>query len=145
MLKRLDHIGILVDDLAEAESLLKGMGLELDHTVELSGRLKASQFRCGNALIEVVEIFEPIERARRLGTAEARIEHIAIEVDDLSKTIDGFAGIGVRTQNPKPVSMDGFLNHWTTPDTTDGIVYQLMEREAQASNRPERAQEGGDQ
>ncbi len=129
MLKRLDHIGVLVNDLSEAAFLLERMGLRLDHSIELPGRLKASQYRCGDSCIELIEVIEPVERARRLGDAEARIEHIAIEVDDLVRTMKALSTLGVKTQNLEAVAVDGFMNHWTTAESTDGVVYQLMERE----------------
>lgn len=127
MIKRIDHIGVIVDDLEEASRLLTGIGMRYDRDLELPGRLKASFFSCGNVQIEAIEISEPAERARRLGSEAARIEHVAFEVDDLAATMDAMAALGVKTQTADPLRIGESLNHWTVPETCDGIVYQLIE------------------
>jgi methylmalonyl-CoA/ethylmalonyl-CoA epimerase len=95
MLKRIDHVGVVVDDLEQARQFLAGMGMRHNRDLEIPGRLKASFYTCGEIEIEVLEISELEERARRLGSASARIEHIAIEVDSLSKTLLDLTQLGV--------------------------------------------------
>ena len=127
MLKRIDHVGVVVDDLGQARQFLAGMGMRHNRDLEIPGRLKASFYTCGEVEIEVLEISEPEERSRRLGSASARIEHIAIEVDSLSKTLLDLSQLGVVPQTAAPVKLDKGLNYWTIADTCDGIVYQLIE------------------
>ena len=128
MLKRLDHVGVIVDDLEEASRFLSGMGMRHDRDLEVPGRLKASFYTCGEAQVEVIEISEPGERAKRLGSEKARIEHIALEVDDLTTTLKALKGLGVRTQTADPIQVGTNLNFWTVADTCDGVVYQLIQR-----------------
>jgi methylmalonyl-CoA/ethylmalonyl-CoA epimerase len=127
MLKRIDHVGVVVDDLSQARQFLTGMGMRHNRDLEIPGRLKASFYTCGEVEIEVLEISEPEERSRRLGSASARIEHIAIEVDSLSKTLLDLTRLGVVPQSAAPVKLDKGLNYWTVAETCDGIVYQLIE------------------
>lgn len=127
MLKRIDHVGVVVDNLEEACSFLASLGLQHNRDLEVSGRLKAAFYTCGEIEIEVLEITEPAERSRRLGTASARIEHIAIQLDDLAAVAAALRRLGVRTQTEAPVSLDRGLNYWTVPETCDGVVYQLLE------------------
>ncbi len=129
MLKRLDHVGVIVDDLEEASRFLAGMGMQHDRDLEVPGRLKAAFYRCGDAKVEVIEIIDPGERAKRLGSEKARIEHIALEVDDLTTTVRALEGLGVRTQTPDPIRVGPNLNFWTVADTCDGVVYQLLQRQ----------------
>ncbi len=129
MLKRLDHIGVVVDNLAEARSFLSELGLVHIRDAELSGRLKSSFWGCGDGQIEVIEISEPVERGARLGSAKARVEHIAIEVDDLAITMKFLLGLGVKTQTADPLLVGTTLNHWTIPESCDGVVYQFVERQ----------------
>lgn len=130
MLKRLDHVGVIVDDLRDAARFLIGMGMQHDRDIEFPDRLRASFFSCGPTQIEVIEITEPGERAQRLGLDKARVEHIAIEVDDLTTTLQVLAGLGVRTQTAEPVRVGTNLNYWTVPNTSDGVMYQLIQRES---------------
>lgn len=58
-LKRVDHIGVVVDDLAEAADLLsRGFGLSLGTTLERD-QLRAQFYRCGDVSIELIEIVGP--------------------------------------------------------------------------------------
>jgi len=130
MLKRIDHIGVIVDDLQEARRFLSDLGLRFDRDLEIPGRLRAAFYACGETQVEVIEISEPGERAQRLGDSTARIEHVAIEVDSLSRTLEALRGLGVETTTPDPVPVGANLNYWTQADTCDGVQYQLIERGA---------------
>jgi len=127
MLKRIDHVGVVVDDLEQARQFLAAIGMRHNRDLEIPGRLRASFYACGEVEIEVLEISEPEERSRRLGSASARIEHIAIEVDSLGKTVMDLTKLGVMPQTNAPVKLDKGLNYWTVAETCDGIVYQLIE------------------
>lgn len=128
MLKRIDHIGVIVDNLGDAQAFLDSMGLELDRDVNMPGRLRGAFYRCGDAHIEVIEIDEPNERAQRLGSDKARVEHIAIEVDNLQRTLEALSGLGVKPQQADPIKVGANLNAWTIAETSDGVVYQLIEK-----------------
>lgn len=132
MLKRIDHIGVVVDDLEEARRFLgEDLGLELDRTIEVPEKhLHAAFYRCGECQIEVIEVHDPQARRERLGDGNrARIEHIAIEVDDLRDTLRALEGLGVRADAaPLPVGRN--LNVWTVPETTDGVQYQFLQKNA---------------
>ena len=132
MLKRIDHIGVVVDDLEEARRFLgESLGLELVRTLELPEKhLHAAFYRCGECLIEAIEVHDPDSRRERLGDGNrARIEHIAIEVDDLRTTLRALEGLGVRT-DAAPLPIGRNLNVWTLPETTDGVQYQFLEKDA---------------
>ena len=132
VLKRIDHVGVIVDDLAQAKSFLADMGLRFDRDLVIPGRLRAAFFACGETQIEVIEVDEPEERARRLGDGPARVEHIAFEVDSLSTTLLALRGLGVQTTTPDPMAVGANLNYCTTPETCDGVQYQLIEKGAAA-------------
>jgi len=131
MIRRIDHIGVIVNDLAEARRwLVEIFGLPLQRTVELSdGRIRGEFYACGEVDIEVLEIGDPEMRSRRLGEGkQARIEHIAVEVDHLGDALARLAVHGVRTTSPEPRRTGNRLNMWTVEETTGGISYQLIQR-----------------
>jgi methylmalonyl-CoA/ethylmalonyl-CoA epimerase len=130
VLKRIDHVGVIVDDLAEARRFLEDMGLRFDRDLVMPGRLRAAFYACGDTQIEIIEIDEPNERAQRLGDGKARVEHIAFEVDSLATTMAALRGLGVDTTTPDPVAVGDRLNYWTQADTCDGVQYQLIEKGA---------------
>jgi methylmalonyl-CoA/ethylmalonyl-CoA epimerase len=133
MLKRIDHVGVIVDDLEQAKGFLTDLGLQLDRDLVFPGRLRAAFFTCGETQIEVIEIDEPGERAQRLGDSTARIEHIAVEVDSLSTTLQALRGLGVQTTTAEPMAVGANLNYWTRAETCDGVQYQLIEKGAAAT------------
>ena len=132
MLKRIDHVGVIVDDLDQARSFLSNMGLRFDRDLVLPGRLRAAFYACGDTQIEVIEIDEPGERAQRLGDSTARIEHVAFEVDSLATTLEALRGLGVETTTVDPMAVGANLNYWTRAETCDGVQYQLIEKGAAA-------------
>jgi methylmalonyl-CoA/ethylmalonyl-CoA epimerase len=130
VLKRIDHVGVIVDDLEEAKRFLSDMGLRFDRDLVIPGRLRAAFYACGETQIEVIEVDEPSERGRRLGDDRARIEHVAFEVDSLSTTLEALRGLGVETTTPDPMPVGANLNYWTQAETCDGVQYQLIEKGA---------------
>ncbi len=137
MLNGIDHVGVVVDNLEEAETFLSEvLQLELDRKLDTPERgFRAAYFSCGTASIEVIEVLDPKVRRRRLGEgSKARIEHVAIRVDDLHKEAQRLSRLGVRlwgSPDPgegttDPVMVGDTLNLWTDPDTCDGVSYQIV-------------------
>ena len=130
MIRRVNHIGIIVDDLADARRWMKDVfGLSLQRTVALpEGDIHGEFYACGEVDIEVVEIGDPEMRRRRLGEGNrARVEHIAVEVDDLPGELARLAALGVRTTIPEPRRVGNMLTTWTQEETTGGVSYQLIQ------------------
>jgi methylmalonyl-CoA/ethylmalonyl-CoA epimerase len=130
MFKRIDHIGVIVDDLEGAQRILGDLlGLEISRTAENPAqKLRALFFRCGGIDVEVIQIDDPGIRDRRLGPGPARIEHIAFEVDDLDAAQRDLASAGVRMTTEEPVRTEVASSYFTEAATTDGIMLQLMQR-----------------
>ncbi len=136
LFRRIDHIGVVVADLADARRwLTEVFGLPLRRTVDLpDARIRGEFYACGDVDIEVLEIGDPETRRRRLGDGtRARIEHIAVEVDDLGASLAHLASRGVRTTAAEPRRVGDTLNVWTVDETTGGISYQLIQRTSGAA------------
>ena len=128
-MKRIDHVGIVVDNLDSARRFLSEVfEFELDREVAIPGRLNSAFYRCGDASIELIEIVDPAERSRRLGDGAARIEHVAIEVDDLDSVIAGLRAKGVETAAATPAVVGPIRSLVTRAETTDGVTYQIFDR-----------------
>jgi methylmalonyl-CoA/ethylmalonyl-CoA epimerase len=130
MFKRVNHIGVIVADLQEAGRWLgEAFGLPLDRTLELPDRgIRAAFYKCGEVDIEVIEISDPEARRQRLGEGRARIEHIAVEVENIRAALAQLAVLGVRTNEPEPRRIGDSLHTWTAAESTGGVSYQLIER-----------------
>jgi methylmalonyl-CoA/ethylmalonyl-CoA epimerase len=124
-LNRIDHVGVVVDDLAEACAMLtERFGLEPTDTIDRDD-LRAVFFPCGETRVELLEILEPEARKRRLGEGTARIEHIAFEVDDIAGTLAILEALGIESNGPVQQSA-GRDTFWTEASTSDGVMYQFI-------------------
>ncbi|MDX2591754.1 MULTISPECIES: VOC family protein [Streptomyces] len=132
MLKRIDHVGVVVDDLAEARAFLESLGMVLERAQEVPERnVKIAFYHCGDGRIELIEPTTPEARERRLGEGnQARIEHIGVEVEDVPTIMRAVRGLGVDLTTSEPVAVGPNLNAWTQPATSAGIQFQLVQRDA---------------
>jgi methylmalonyl-CoA/ethylmalonyl-CoA epimerase len=130
MIKRLDHVGIVVDDLDDAKRFLSGiLGLHLVQEMDVPPLARrVAFFRCGDASIEVIEDLDPESKARGLDGAKARIEHVALEVDNVDGELESLGGLGVKANSLGVVSIGMRRHVWTDPHSTDGVMYQLFSR-----------------
>lgn len=128
MIKRLDHVGVVVDDLAEAKRFLsETLGLRLARELDVPALARrVAFFECGDASIEVIEDLDPAAKARALGGASARIEHLALEVDSVDGVLASLGKLGVKADSRGVVRVGARLNAWTDASTTDGVPYQLL-------------------
>jgi catechol 2,3-dioxygenase-like lactoylglutathione lyase family enzyme len=127
--KRIDHVGVVVNDLDAATQLLHEVfGVVPDRSIERED-LKARFFAIGDGSIELLDVREPEARRARLGdeSVKARIEHIAIEVEDLDQTLKLLTALGIETTGP-PREGAGALSVWTQAPTSGGIGFQFLQR-----------------
>jgi methylmalonyl-CoA/ethylmalonyl-CoA epimerase len=129
--RRIDHVGVIVDDLDDAARLLgDGLGLERTTTVDRDD-LRLAFFRCGDVSIEIIELLDPALRRERLGDgAQARIEHIAFEVGDLGDALAALSALGVEPNAP-PLRSGTRTMVWTDPATSDDIMFQFLATDGQ--------------
>jgi methylmalonyl-CoA/ethylmalonyl-CoA epimerase len=141
MLSRIDHIGVVVDDIDEAKRFLEGLGLECSMDLRAADSSRGAFFKCGDVSIALVQMDDPeVNRKRLAGEPLARIEHICFEVDSLSQTMEVLSGLGVKTSGA-PYGQDGETGEdpllfgattsvFTRADTSDGYVLQFIESKA---------------
>ena len=126
MLRRIDHVGVVVADLGWHMRQLEGMGLELGRSND-SDQSLARYYPCGDASVELIEARTHESRAARLGGSAARIEHIAFEVDDLAEVRERLTSLGVSVTWP-PFRSGPNLMIWTDEATSGGVQYQFLVR-----------------
>jgi catechol 2,3-dioxygenase-like lactoylglutathione lyase family enzyme len=132
---RFDHIGVIVGDLDAARTFARDV-LGLGEPV---GEFRADEFGLSGEFFDLetgrLEMFrfdEPGERLPPDGTP--RIDHIAVEVDDLDAEVERLSAHGVEFTGPldpapvdSPVELRGKRHLWTRPETSGGVMFQLIE------------------
>jgi methylmalonyl-CoA/ethylmalonyl-CoA epimerase len=124
--RRVDHVGVIVDDLDEAARLLTSLGLQATDAIDRD-EIRVAFFSCGDVSVELIEPLDPALRSERLGDGvAARIEHVAFEVGDLEVALEALGRLGVQSTAP-PLHHGDRSMFWTDPATSDGIMLQFVQ------------------
>jgi len=129
MIKKIEHIGVAVKDLNEAEKFYsESLSIDiLDR--EVHGDMKVSFLCVGETSIELLEGLSPDSViAKFIEKRGEGIHHIAFEVDDIDNALDTLKKQGVSLIDQKPRSgahnsRVAFLN----PKAAHGILVELVE------------------
>lgn len=131
MLTNIEHIGIAVRDLAQANALYTRLLNVLPYkqeTVESEG-VTTSFFRVNQTKLELLEATNPDSAiARFLEKRGEGIHHIAIEVDDIQAEMERLKneGFTLLNEQPKP-GADNKLVCFLHPKTTNGVLIELCQ------------------
>ena len=87
MVKKIDHIAVMVPDMEEAKRMFKdGLGMELCHeesSEEWNSRY--AFFQCGEVMIELIQPIGPGSNQDYLEQCGSGLHHICYEVDDIQE------------------------------------------------------------
>ncbi|WP_288427723.1 methylmalonyl-CoA epimerase [uncultured Spirosoma sp.] len=131
MLTNIEHIGIAVRDLAQANALytrLLNVPPYKQETVESEG-VTTSFFRVNQTKLELLEATNPDSTiARFLEKRGEGVHHIAIEVDDIQTEMERLRNEGfiLLNEQPKP-GADNKLVCFVHPKTTNGVLIELCQ------------------
>jgi methylmalonyl-CoA/ethylmalonyl-CoA epimerase len=128
---RIDHIGIVVaglDPAAEFARRILGLELKIQPPVPPGGNSMAFYGWRDGALVELIELADPEARAARLGDDVARLDHVAVEVDDIDAAAAELRAQGVRFTTEEPVAVRDIRTLWTQKETSGGVMWQILSR-----------------
>jgi methylmalonyl-CoA epimerase len=131
--RELDHIALVVADLAEAEQIYASLGFEVryrervvDQGVDIVG------MRAGESTIELLRPLasdSPLERFR--GDKPTRLHHIAYRVPDIEAELERLRSAGIRLIDDRPrPGAHGNLIAFIHPSATGGALIELCQPSA---------------
>ena len=133
---RFDHVGVLVEDLEQAKAFARdvlGLGAPEREFEAPEHGLAGAFFSLGQGELELFTL-DNARDARLPEGAPARIDHVAVRVDDLDAERARLGEGGVRFTGPalpaevaEPVELRGVRHLWTDPQTSGGYRLQLIE------------------
>jgi hypothetical protein len=124
---RIDHIGVVVADFGAHVDQLEALGLELRREGS-DNESHVRHYLSGDSSIELIDVLDERARSERLAQGEqARIEHIAFEVESLEDVRSALEARGVEVSWPSYPSTSGPMI-WTTAATSGGVQYQFFVR-----------------
>lgn len=129
-LKRVDHVGIIVEDLEDAVDSFTGqLGLELDHVERYGDLLDIAFLPCGETLVELIQpLTDEDSNADYLKENGPGIQHVAFEVDDLDAALQELLSRGVGPLGDAPMPGAGGMRiAFLDPQAFGGILVELCE------------------
>ncbi|MDD2553912.1 MAG: methylmalonyl-CoA epimerase [Desulfotomaculaceae bacterium] len=132
MLKKIDHIGIAVKDLAEATKFYEALGLKPVGTeIVEEQKVKVAFFPLGDSEVELLESTAPDGPiAKFIEKNGAGIQHIAFRVDNIEKALANLKEQGIRLIDEKPrYGAGGAKIAFLHPKSTFGVLIELSERD----------------
>ena len=131
MFGRIDHIGVAVEDLAEAIALYGerlGMELEYRETVEEQG-VEAVLLGVGESHVELLRPLGPDTAVGKFLAREGPgLHHVAYGTDDIESALEAARGAGLRLIDEQPrVGMRGSRVAFLHPKSTGGVLTELVE------------------
>ncbi|NHN58474.1 MULTISPECIES: VOC family protein [Halorussus] len=137
---RVDHVGVAVESVADAEPLLELLGAEkLVHEADPTGAFRWAYYLLGDA--SRVELIEPVDGEQSFLTdflAEngPGMHHVTLEVGDMDAAVAALEADGVRVVDR--TDYDAWAEAFVSPRNPTGVLFQLMEyREPFEAGRPD--------
>jgi methylmalonyl-CoA/ethylmalonyl-CoA epimerase len=129
-IKRVNHLGVIVEDLDEAvRSFTEHLGLTLDHIEPYGDELEIAFLPCGATLVELIEPrTQAGSNADYLKEHGPGIQHVAFEVGDLEAALSELAERGVKPLGDAPIPGAGSTRiAFLEPQAFGGILVELCE------------------
>jgi methylmalonyl-CoA epimerase len=131
MFKKVDHIGIAVPSLAEAQKFYQdALGLHLHEIEEVpEQKVRVAMFPVGETNLEFLEPTGPESPiAKFIEKKGSGIHHVAIQVEDIDRLLADLKSRGVRLINETPVpGAGGKRIAFVHPASTGGILLELSQ------------------
>lgn len=126
-LKKLHHVGIVVEDLQSAIDRFVGFGFAFSEIKELTDAgVTIAFFPVADSLVELL-YFEQEKRNTKTGSMQAGINHICFEVDDLENSIRNFEANGAKLMEGFPRKSGNNRIAFFNPETTENVLIELLQ------------------
>lgn len=137
-MEKLEHIGIAVKDMQQANTLFAALLGKAHYKVEevASEGVRTAFFEVSGVKIELLEATRPDSPiAKFIEKRGEGIHHLAFEVADLEKSIEAYQAQGFEPINPQPKKgADNKRICFLHPKTTQGVLVELCQEIKDASS-----------
>ena len=129
-MSEIDHLGIAVKSLAQAKKFYENLGLSpmADETVEAE-KVRLSMVPVGESRIELLEpLSDDSPIAKFLAKRGEGLHHVALNVEDLSATVERLKASGTRLISDEiKIGAGGHLYVFVHPSSAGGVLLELVE------------------
>lgn len=124
---RVDHVGIAVEAVAEAEPVLHALGCEKQHEDSLEGRFRWVYYTLGDA--SRIELIEPVAEDSFVTDFLERhgpgLHHVTLEVADIDAVMETLEAQEIPVVDYQ--EFEGWTEAFVSPRNATGALFQLME------------------
>ncbi|MGD0231083.1 MAG: VOC family protein [Syntrophorhabdales bacterium] len=132
MIKRIDHVGVVVKNLDEALDLyVNTLGFKASEvlTAEKGERFRTVMVSLGQVTFELIEPLDAKGGIRGfLETRGEGIHHVSLEVDDIGEELRTLGAKGIRFLMKEPEQVMGTLVTFVHPKSTRGVLMEVLQR-----------------
>jgi methylmalonyl-CoA/ethylmalonyl-CoA epimerase len=130
MLKKIDHIAVVVKDIKAAAKTYGDMfGFkEVERMAGPSGEFTSVMMAAGDIR---VELFQPLKEgsfSRFLEEKGGGLHHISFLTDNIVKEIETLKAQGRKLQNEEPIQLPGAKIAFIHPSAAENVLIELVER-----------------
>ena len=126
----IDHLGIAVRDLAQAKKLYQQLGLRVvgEETIEHE-KVRVAMIPMGESRVELLQATsEDSTVAKFIARRGEGLHHVALQVQDLSATVETLKKTGTRFVSDEiKVGAGGHLYVFVHPSSAGGVLIELCE------------------
>ena len=128
---KIDHIGIAVKSLTDAVRVYEQtLGLQVARYDEVEGfGVRVAMLNIGESCLELLEPTGPDSPvAKFMAKRGPGLHHIAVQVENISETVEHLKAVGIRLIDPTP--RPGAHNTrvvFIHPSSTNGVLLELVE------------------
>ncbi len=129
MIQKIDHIGIAVSDLDEAlKFYCDTLGLKVEKTEEFQG-MKIAFIPIGDTEFELLQPTDPNGAiAKFIEKRGEGIQHVALRVEDVEKSLEEMKAKGLRVIDEKPrPGAGGASIAFFHPKSTGGVLLEICQ------------------
>lgn len=131
VVKRIDHVAILVDDLEKTLTFWReGLGMQMTHLEDVPAENSLVAFLpVGGSELELVKpTTDDSGLSRYLEKRGPGMHHICLEVDDIEGMLDRLREQGIQLINETPVTGAGGKRYaFVHPKSANGVMVELYE------------------
>jgi len=131
MVKKIDHIAIIVKDIAQASKAYADMfGFKVIEKMDgPGGEFTSMMMSCEDIRIE---LFQPLKEgtsfSRFLEEKGGGLHHVSFLTDDIMKEIKTMKAQGRKLQNEKPMELPSAKIAFIHPSAAENVLIELVER-----------------
>ncbi len=130
MLKKIDHIAIVVKDIEKASKSYAGMfGFKVvEKRPGPGGEFVSVMMALGDIHVELFQPLKPGSHMKFLEERGGGLHHISFATDDIVKEMKNLKAQGKKLQNEEPIQLPDAKIAFIHPSAAENVLIELVER-----------------